>query len=415
MRFNNEQRAVLFTAYKHGHLSDNKNYKAISELTGLTRKQISNWARKQINMLGKNVLPLTSNSPLSSIFNKLPPNMRTAKNWSTILANEEDTPQTRCHRNPKMSKARFLPEQRKSLFLAWERGFLCDHKHYGQLSEITGLTRKQISNWARTQINKSEVAAIPQKNVAPLCTIFKELSDCMLKNSRNSLHCHLKHQSGDYKTPCHLKDESGDYKPPCHFNDEPCDCKLQDFIRKPDDKKLLRLNREHLYLKEELISKLESWGSRYQSEQHDFAQTTSSSINSGRIAPALRQKLFTPDTGTEDPPSQYSSGTLEMKTSSFVSQACNASILRPFFPTVSKSNINLKPNVERNISPIKRWVLKSALKGINKLDDKKLEDLSILANTNYHDIIIYLLQNDWHIKPAEHLGIEYLRKEVFEQ
>jgi len=48
--------------------------------------------------------------------------------------------------NRKKARMRFTENQRKVLSLSWERGYLCDNEHYGSISEVTGLTRKQISN-----------------------------------------------------------------------------------------------------------------------------------------------------------------------------------------------------------------------------------------------------------------------------
>jgi len=74
-------------------------------------------------------------------------------------------------------RIRFSENQRTVLQISWQRGFLLDNKHYGSISEITGLTRKQISNWARTKINKCSKECLPLKNPAPILTIFKELHD----------------------------------------------------------------------------------------------------------------------------------------------------------------------------------------------------------------------------------------------
>jgi len=177
MGFTERQRLVLSIAWKHGHISDSKNYGTISEVTGLTRKQVSNWARNQMHKVGENEIPMKSSGDLLSIYWELPDNMKTDKDYLALLspklaselsAKREKTKQTR-------TKARFTKQQRKLLTTAWERGFLCNHKNYANLSQITGLTRKQISNWARTKINKCQ-GKMPAKNTAPLSTIFNELS-----------------------------------------------------------------------------------------------------------------------------------------------------------------------------------------------------------------------------------------------
>lgn len=74
--------------------------------------------------------------------------MRTSKDYCTFLA-AEVVPKislTRWNFDTTGTKARFSSQQRKVLMTAWTKGFLCDHKNYRALSEITGLTRKQISN-----------------------------------------------------------------------------------------------------------------------------------------------------------------------------------------------------------------------------------------------------------------------------
>jgi len=77
----------------------------------------------------------------------------------------------------KRTKGRFTDRQREILLFAWNRGYLCDNTNYGSLSVITALTRKQISNWARARIHNSGKEHLPQKNDAPLETIFKELRE----------------------------------------------------------------------------------------------------------------------------------------------------------------------------------------------------------------------------------------------
>ena len=84
-----------------------------------------------------------------------------------------------------MTKARFTQQQKNVLFLAFEKGFLCDNKNYTSLSEITGLTKKQISNWSRSQIRKRKEEELPKKNFSSLTTIFKELSGFMIRDSKN--------------------------------------------------------------------------------------------------------------------------------------------------------------------------------------------------------------------------------------
>jgi len=322
--------------------------------------------------------------------------MRTPKNYSTFLAADAVHPVKRRRHNPKRSKARFLPEQRKTLFLAWERGFLRDHKNYRLLSEITNLTRKQISNWARTQINKCEEGDLPRKNIAPLRTIFKELSHCMITDSETTPPCYFKNKAQEYKyIPPSLNFESRNYKP-------------QHIKFEAQHQKPLRLNREPEHFKEEVLS---SFDSPPQPHQYVFPYSTSRCIN--KIAegnlPPMSLKLFPPHSGELAPSSKFSPDVKKTSTSTVVPRpGFRESLLTSFTSTIRESDHNLRQASENNMSSINRWVLQNALKGINKVDDNKVEILSILANTNYHDIIFYLMQNGWQPIAAK-TGIHYVR------
>jgi len=295
----------------------------------------------------------------------------------------------------KRSKARFSPEERKTLFLAWERGFLCDNKNYRLLSEITGLTRKQISNWARTQIKKCNKADLPQKNFAPLRTIFKELSDCMQTDSGTL-------------PPSHFNNEFRDYKPQ-NRNFEPQDYKPQPIKIEAQHHKPLHLNRGNKYLKEEVLSF--SSDLPHQPHQHDFPYTTFRSISKVTKVPPMSLELFPQHAGELAPSSQYFLETLKTAASTVVPGASSReSFLTSCTSTMGESDRNLSQTSANNISSINQWVLRNALKGINQVDNKKVEILSILANTNYHDIIFYLLHNGWQSELTKR-GIHYLRTE----
>jgi len=322
--------------------------------------------------------------------------MRTDKNYSTFLAADADHSGKRRRHNPKRSKARFLPEQRKTLFLAWERGFLRDHKNYRLLSEITGLTRKQISNWARTQINKSKEGDLPQKNIAPLKSIFKELSACMATESETT-------------PPFHFKNKAQNYLPP-NLNFQPRGYKLQRMKFEAQHQKPLYLNRKPEYFKEEVLTSFDSPTPPHP-QQYVFPYSASRSISKiaeGNV-PRISLKLFPPDSGDLAPSLKFSPDVKKMSTSTVVPRpGFRESLLTSFATTVSESDHNLRTASANNMSTINRWVLQNALKGINKVDDQKVEILSILANTNYHDIIFYLMQNGWQPIAAK-TGIHYVR------
>ena len=181
MVFTESQRLVLFTGWKHGYLSDVENYGRFSEFTGLSRKQISNWARFQINKLGNVPAPVKSTIPLSSILEDLSLKTKIERHRTPeyISGNVSPFIAAVLPMKKKRPSIRFTENQRKILSISWDRGLLCDNKHYGSISQITGLTRKQISNWARHRMKKCGKNHLPPKNSAPIKTIFNELLECI--------------------------------------------------------------------------------------------------------------------------------------------------------------------------------------------------------------------------------------------
>ena len=168
---------MLFTGWKHGYLCDSESYGIFSEVTGLTRKQISNWARTQITKQGDKPLPSKSCVPLSSIIDEFAKIRRL--NISGTFENVTTYPLLHASFSRslkrKRSKVRFTEHQRNILFFAQENGFLRNNQNYGSISAKTGLSRKQISNWARTRIHSTKKHQLPQKNPVPFETIFQTL------------------------------------------------------------------------------------------------------------------------------------------------------------------------------------------------------------------------------------------------
>jgi len=206
MRATEEQRKVLFSLWRQGHLSDSRNYGTISKLTMLPRKQISNWARYQIRGLKDGVEPPKCVTSLSSIFNDLPQAMRTTRNNKILQV--ADAANAKCvnKRTIREINIPYTLEQRKVLSMAWTRGFLSDSKHYGSLSKITGLTRKQISNWARLKINRGDKKGIPYVCVN---SFFKEMYEIMQKDKIILLADELKMESQILKKKSqHLEETS---------------------------------------------------------------------------------------------------------------------------------------------------------------------------------------------------------------
>jgi len=81
----------------------------------------------------------------------LPEEQRNIEDYHTLCAAEAEVISPgMCAKDRNFSSAeqkrRFKSRQQKVLFTAWKMGFLCDNKNYLFLSEITGLSRKQISN-----------------------------------------------------------------------------------------------------------------------------------------------------------------------------------------------------------------------------------------------------------------------------
>jgi len=58
---------------------------------------------------------------------------------------------------------RHTKEQRELLYKAWNNGELNDCTNYGKISQLTGLSRKQVSNWARYQMKKHCAKHRPSK------------------------------------------------------------------------------------------------------------------------------------------------------------------------------------------------------------------------------------------------------------
>jgi len=118
MGYDMTQKQTLEIAWKRGYLSNTKHYTLLEKLTGLNRKQISNWARTKIRSQGSAPLPSINKDPA----------MNTGK----------------------------LADSKRFLDIAWERGLLPGTKNYTLIQDFTNLSRKQISNWSRARVRKVE-------------------------------------------------------------------------------------------------------------------------------------------------------------------------------------------------------------------------------------------------------------------
>jgi len=119
MVFTTEQRETLDIAWERGYLSTKEHYGLLARITGLTRKQISNFGRAQIRKAGS--------APLPSVEKK---------------ANE--------------SPGKFTDSVRKFLAIAWTWGLLPGKENYSLIQDFTNLSRKQISNWSRARLRSEE-------------------------------------------------------------------------------------------------------------------------------------------------------------------------------------------------------------------------------------------------------------------
>jgi len=127
MGYDRTQLDTLEIAWKRGYLSNTEHYTLLSKITGLNRKQISNWARGKIRKLGSAPLPSKTSTSNS---------------------------------NTSVGKSR---DGKRFLEIAWNTGLLPGTENYTLIQDFTGLSRKQISNWSRARVRKKEINQISGK------------------------------------------------------------------------------------------------------------------------------------------------------------------------------------------------------------------------------------------------------------
>jgi len=127
MGYDPDQKETLEIAWKRGYLSNTKHYELLSRITGLTRKQISNWARGQIRSLGSAPLPSLNKGSEANTGN--------------------------------------LADSKRFLDIAWDRGLLPGTANYTLIQDFTNLSRKQISNWSRARVRKMEMGQLNGNSV----------------------------------------------------------------------------------------------------------------------------------------------------------------------------------------------------------------------------------------------------------
>jgi len=248
---------------------------------------------------------------------------------------------------------RHTKKQRELLYKAWNCGYLNDSKNYGAISEVTGLSRKQVSNWARYQIKKLGNNALPKRSKTPLRSTFKDLPKVKEQNSYSSI------QS----------------IPPLG--------KRSNFP--------LNIPSQQKPMKQETAAFLSA-----------VAQSMSSLPGFPLKEPAIPTKPIAFEETVRtwlpmEPP-------LTAHPKFGYTQPSRLS-----HPVANHEDHQLMPSSFPNrLSPINQWVLLNAIKNLQELDDAGVEDLERLTSSRSIDISCYLLSHGWKAKPNVR-GIRYIR------
>jgi len=247
------------------------------------------------------------------------------------------------------------------LLVAMEKGFLFDRSNYGSLAEITGLTRKQISNWARRKIKRGGCEHNLQ-NYAPVRTISKELLSIMEEKLTNVTTQQLKKE---LQTTTFVEPSKPGYSPENSVS--------SDFNVLMNEK--IRVTG---------MFPLES--------SYSGAQFSSESFLPPELNVGAAQKL--------PRKSRRSYCSQRPHNSSFVFKSM------PENATGSARPWSVPPTFVN-----KYWVIEQAFNGINEVDHQEVEILSVLTSTNYNVIISHLLNSGWKLNPPKTFGgVRYVRK-----
>jgi len=240
----------------------------------------------------------------------------------------------------------FTDAQRNILTMAWKKGYLSDTKNYGLISKITRLSRKQISNWARTQIRK-------------------------------------------------LEDEGAPLPRRCGTNDAP-----GQFTQ--DCKNFLEIAWNY-----GLLPGVENYGliqdftnlSRKQISNWSRARVRQAELESSmklRAAPLLYPTATQGFSGAG-----YSLAALQQASALAAAQAAQAAVpqlppapqTRPLTPV--PTNASLKPRAQQTAPHVKSWILDNALLGIQDMTPKKIKSLSALVGLSEQAVKDYLGSKGW--------------------
>jgi len=248
---------------------------------------------------------------------------------------------------------RHTKKQRELLYKAWNRGYLSDSKNYGAISELTGLSRKQVSNWSRYQIKKLGNKPRPKRSKSPLRSTFKELPKVKEQNSYAS---------------------TQSIPPLGNMSNFPLNIPSQ---QKP--------------MKQETAA---------------FLSSVAKSISPLPGFPLKEPTLPKRPIGFEETVRNWLP--MDLPLTAHSNFGCTQPS-RHSHIVANHGDSRLMPSTFPNrLSSINQWVLLNAIKNLQELDDAGVEDLERLTSTRSIDISCYLLSHGWMAKPNVR-GIRYIR------
>lgn len=246
---------------------------------------------------------------------------------------------------------RHTKKQRDVLYRAWNRGYLSDSKHYGTISKVIGLSRKQVSNWARYQIKKLSKKPTTQRCNTEVSSITKNLPS---------------------------KGQIANCGPPTRG---PVGLVSLDPSEKVQHDEMARWITT-ASLCQPCVSPVAAL--QLQPPTNPFAALPCVSV--------VAQPTMSPLARQITPCSTAFSGSTQLI----------SDVVKPK-PTFT----NLSTKVE-DLNPAQHWLFLNAIETIKEVDDAGVEYLENLSGTRSRDIVIYLLSHSWMPIP-EDIGIRYIR------
>jgi hypothetical protein len=252
---------------------------------------------------------------------------------------------------------RHTKRQRELLYKAWNFGYLSDPTNYGVISEVTGLSRKQVSNWARYQIKKLGDKPRPEKSSTPITSIFKDLPRSV----------EMPHSCAQ-TTPSPARDKK---------------------LKFPSNIPSLQKQ-----MKQESMKYLLAPAQNMCPPLGYPLQEPKLPIRPVKFEDAIRNSL----------PSAVPLKQNPAFTDTLKDWGCNPGLPGNDF----RHTLLILNSISNRLSPINEWCLLNAIKKFHNIDDAELEDLEKVTSTRSVDIVNYLLNNGWQAKPAVR-GIRYVR------